>query len=176
MGSDCQLKVELPSHMRDPGDDGYVRQNLEMVKRVRESMGSISMPAPEYLSGIIGGPLSVGLLTPQRNAMTLAAKDRHSTYFGIYRRVFEGGLLRGFGGGSRPTVAAAWQFTAIGPLYHECNRLMDSVTASIAMSSFIESITTFGAQRRNAQVMFNSSRACASERIALQPMYKLIGP
>merc|ERR1719401_796307 len=119
MGSDCQLKVELPSHMRDPGDDGYVRQNLEMVKRVRESMGSISMPAPEYLSGIIGGPLSVGLLTPQRNAMTLAAKDRHSTYFGLYRRVFEGG--------SRPAVAAAWQFTAICPMYHECNRVLDSV-------------------------------------------------
>eukprot|EP00439_Symbiodinium_sp_Y106_P072818 s78_g13.t1 len=54
----------------------------------------------ELLSGVVGGPLVVGLLTPQRNAMTLAAKDVHSSFFGLYRQVFQAGLLKAFRGGN----------------------------------------------------------------------------
>jgi len=128
------------------------------------------------LSGAVGGPLVVGGLTPQRNAMTLAAKDTASSYFGLYRQVFALGFSAGFRGGSRPMLAAVPQFTAIGPVYLVVERRSGSPAAAMFMAAVAESICTFAAQRRNAQIQYNATRACASEHLAYQPLHRVVGP
>jgi len=138
----------------------------ELLSRLEVSM----------LSGAVGGPLVVGALTPQRNAMTLAAKDTASTYLGLYRQVFARGFSAGFCGGSRPMLAAVPQFTAIGPVYLVVERRSGSPAAAMFMASVAESVCTFAAQRRNAQIQYNATRACASEHLAYQPLHRLAGP
>jgi len=128
------------------------------------------------LSGAVGGPLAVGVLTPQRNAMTLAAKDITSTYIGLYRQVFARGFANGFCGGSKPMVAAAPQFTAIGPIYLVAERNLQSSCLAMLAASLAESVCTFAAQRRNAQVQYNATRTKLSERVAHQPLNRLVGP
>jgi len=136
----------------------------------------ISRADVSMLSGAVGGPLVVGTLTPQRNAMTLAAKDTASTYLGLYRQVFSRGFLGGFRGASRPMVAAVPQFTAIGPVYLITERESGSAAAAVLSASVVESLCTFAAHRRNAQIQFNATRACASEHLAYQPLHRLAGP
>lgn len=126
--------------------------------------------------GAIGGPLVVGVLTPQRNAMTLAAKDSLSSFAGLYRQVFRDGFLGGFRGGSRPFVAAVPQFTAIGPVFHVMQRHTNNTGASMVGASVIESLLTFSAQKRNAQIQYNASRKCASEHLAYKPLHHVIAP
>jgi len=127
-------------------------------------------------SGAVGGPLVVGLLTPQRNAMTLAAKDVSSTFVGLYRCVFARGVSASFRGMSKPMMAAVPQFTALGPLYLVAERSLGSTSLAMLGTALAESLCTFSAHRRNAQIMFNASRASAAEQVALQPMSRLIGP
>jgi len=131
---------------------------------------------PAMLSGAVGGPLVVGMLTPQRNAMTLAAKDVGSTYLGLYGQVFARGLAQGFRGGSRPMLAAIPQFTAIGPVYLAAEKRTGSPAVSMLMASVAESLCTFSAQVRNAQIQFNATRTCATEHVALQPLRRMVGP
>jgi len=130
----------------------------------------------DMLSGAIGGPLVVGFLTPQRNAMTLAAKDNSSSFVGLYRKVFANGLFQGFRGGSRPVIAAVPQFTAIGPVFLATERAWGSPAAAMVMASIAESLCTYSAQRRNAQIQYNATRTCASEMLAYQPLHRLVGP
>merc|ERR1719210_2058528 len=124
------------------------------------------------LSGAVGGPLVVGGLTPQRNAMTLAAKNISSSYLGLYRQVFARGFSQGFAGGSRPMLAAVPQFTAIGPVYLIAERQTGSAALSMLMASVAESLCTYAAQRRNAQIQYNATRACASQHLAYQPLHR----
>jgi hypothetical protein len=42
------------------------------------------------------------------------------------------------------------------------------------MASTVESLCTYSAQRRNAQIQFNATRTCASERIATQPLHSSV--
>jgi hypothetical protein len=129
----------------------------------------------EILSGAVGGPLVVGFLTPQRNAMTLGAKDATSSFFQIYRQVFRNGVLQAFRGGSRPTFAAVPQFTMIGPAYLLVHQQTQSPSLALFASSMGESLLTYNAQRRNAQIQFNASRP-PSQHIAFESMSKLWGP
>eukprot|EP00930_Biecheleria_cincta_P079338 TRINITY_DN67134_c0_g1_i1.p1 TRINITY_DN67134_c0_g1~~TRINITY_DN67134_c0_g1_i1.p1 ORF type:complete len:282 (+),score=48.39 TRINITY_DN67134_c0_g1_i1:29-847(+) len=129
----------------------------------------------ELLSGAVGGPLVVGFLTPQRNAMTLAAKDVHSSFFGLYRQVFAHGPLKAFRGGSRPTVAAMPQFTMIGPAYLHVVHQTGSAALAVLVSSLGESLLTFSAQRRNAQIQYNAVRP-SPQHIEVQPVSKILGP
>jgi len=117
----------------------------------------------------------VGFLTPQRNAMTLAAKDTQSTYVGLYRQVFQNGFVSGFRGGSRPTLAAIPQFTMIGPAYLIVLKETNSSSAAVFAASLGESVLTYAPQRRNAQIQFNAVRP-ASQHIEVQPMTRAIGP
>lgn len=130
----------------------------------------------QALSGAVGGPLVVGVLTPQRNAMTLAAKDLSSTYIGLYRQVFARGFTGSFCGGSRPMIASVPQFTAIGPVYLAAERTLGSPASAMLLASLAESLCTFSAQRRNAQMQYNATRSCPAERIAHQPLGRLVGP
>jgi hypothetical protein len=123
------------------------------------------------LSGAVGGPLVVGLLTPQRNAMTLAAKETGLSYTGLYRQVFTEGLFSAFRGGSRPVLAAVPQFTAIGPVYLMAENATGSSTLSMLWASIFESIFTFSAQSRNAQIQYNATRMNPAEKIQLSASF-----
>lgn len=127
------------------------------------------------MAGAIGGPLAVTLLTPQRNAMTLSAKETSLSFVGIYRQVFAEGFLRGFRGGSRPAVMAIPQFTAVGPVFLEFERQTQSTSFAMVASSTIESLMSYSAQRRNAQIQFNAAHP-ANKQLAISPMYKIVGP
>jgi len=129
----------------------------------------------ELLAGAVGGPLVVGILTPQRNAMTLAAKDSHSSFLGLYGQVFSHGPVKAFRGGSRPTLAAMPQFTMIGPAYLFVVQQTGSASLAVLVSSLGESLLTFFAQRRNAQIQFNAVRPSA-QHIEVYPVTKLWGP
>ena len=138
-------------------------------------IASWSLQNAELLAGLVGGPMVVGFLTPQRNAMTLAAKDVHSTFFGLYRQVLQDGFLKAFRGGSRPTLAAMPQFSMIGPLYLQVYKLTDSRAAAVLAASIGESALTFAPQRRNAQIQYNAVRP-AQQHLAITPMRQLSGP
>lgn len=129
----------------------------------------------DMLAGVVGGPMVVGALTPQRNAMTLAAKDVTSNYFGLYRQVLQDGVLRAFRGGSRPTLAAIPQFSMIGPVYLQFFQATDSRAAAVLAASFGESLLTFAPQRRNAQIQYNAARP-AHQHIAITPSMQISGP
>ena len=151
------------------------------------SVGHISAPArcvpwdvlrvslnSEIFAGLVGGPLVVGFLTPQRNAMTLAAKDTTSSLLGLYRQVFSSGFLQGFQGISRPALAAMPQFTVIGPVFLVAEKNTGSSMAALAMAGCAESFFTYGAQRRNAVIAYNQTRAPA-EQLAM-PRMQMMGP
>jgi len=128
----------------------------------------------DVLSGAIGGPLVVGTLTPQRNAMTLAAKDSTSSFAGVYRQVFASGFLKGWRGGSIPCLAAVPQFTAIGPVYLLAEKRIGNPVVSMFMASLFESLFTFSAHRRNAQIQYNAT-VPVSQHVPCQSIYRLMG-
>mmetsp|Transcript_6949 Transcript_6949/g.18776 ORF Transcript_6949/g.18776 Transcript_6949/m.18776 type:complete len:296 (+) Transcript_6949:3-890(+) len=127
------------------------------------------------LSGAVGGPIVVGLLTPQRNAMTLAAKETSLSYFGLYSQVFKDGFSSGFRGGSRPVLAAMPQFTAIGPVYLFAEKTTGSSGMSMFCASIVESLFTFAPQSRNAQIQYNATRSLEADKLQLHPANRLAG-
>lgn len=129
----------------------------------------------EVAAGAFGGPLIVGFLTPQRNAMTLAAKDITSSYLGLYRSVFKDGFWMGWRGGFGPALSASLQFTAIGPVYLHAEREFKSPCAGVVISSFTESLFTYSAQRRNAQIQYNATQR-PRDHLSHQPAHQLVGP
>jgi len=130
----------------------------------------------EVVCGFIGGPLVVGALTPLRNAMTLGAKDTTSSLQGLYQKVFTQGFLQGFRGGSKPVLAAVRKYTAVGPFYHFMHRHTDSIPAAMLGAAVMESLMTFSAHKHNAQVQYNATRMLVSEKIAYQPVHRIVAP
>jgi hypothetical protein len=98
----------------------------------------------------------IGLLTPLRNACTLASQDSRSTARQIYQRVFGRGLLSGWTGASTPAAAAAVQFTTLGPGYHFFRHHLGSSEAAVAAGALTESLITYAPTTRNAQLMHNA--------------------
>lgn len=113
-------------------------------------------------SAFIGGPISVGILTPQRNAMTLAAMELSLSYVGLYRAVFAEGPLKAFRGIPYPMLASVPQFAAIGPVYLACEAKGMPVPLAISAASVVESSLTYFAHRRNAQIQYNATRSAAN--------------
>ena len=81
-------------------------------------MSKTSQSKQLLLAGGIGGPLTIGLYTPLRNAITLGAKDAATSAWSLYRLAFARGLAGGWTGWRAPTAFSCPQFLAIGPLYH----------------------------------------------------------
>lgn len=125
--------------------------------------------------GAVAGPPVVGLLTPQRNAMTLSAKDLTSTYTGLYRRVFSQGIMQGFRGASAPVIAAVPSFSAIGPVYLAAERSTGSVSAAILTASAVESAFAFSAERANAVAQYNALQS-KSKQIQMPSARHFMGP
>ena len=118
-------------------------------------------------AGALGGPLTIGMYTPLRNAITLGAKDPTASAAALYRLTVRHGWLRGgYAGWLSPTAFSAAQFVAIGPLYHV---YADVVGPSLAVvpTALTESAISYGSQARNAQIAYNLSVGEA-QRVALQ--------
>ena len=119
------------------------------------------------LAGALGGPFTIGLYTPLRNAITLGAKDPAAGLGVLYRRTVEHGWLRGgYAGWSSPTVFSCPQFLALGPLYHVYAGAVGPNLA-IVPTALTESTISYGSQCRNAQVAYNLS-VPAAQRVPLQ--------
>lgn len=128
------------------------------------------------VSGTFGGPFVVYMLTPLRNALTLASQDRISSVFQIYQSCFRGGLVRGWTGGIYPSIPAVPQFVTLGPLYHVYSGLIGPYLALVA-TGVTESAFTFGAHSRNAQMAHNANIMDPANRVTkLSPSITLFGP
>lgn len=125
--------------------------------------------------GAVAGPPVVGLLTPQRNAMTLSAKDISSSYTGLYRRVFSQGVSQGFRGASAPIAAAVPQFSAIGPVYLAAERCTGSVPAAVLAAATVESTFAFSAERANAVAQYNAVHG-KSQQLQMPSARAFVGP
>ena len=129
-------------------------------------MSTTSQSKQLLLAGALGGPLTIGLYTPLRNAITLGAKDAATSAWSLYRLAFAQGLAGGWTGWRAPTAFSCPQFLAIGPLYH----LYSSVAGpslAIIPTALTESTISYGSQARNAQMAYNVT-VDASKRVALQ--------
>ena len=129
-------------------------------------MSKTSQSKQLLLAGGIGGPLTIGLYTPLRNAITLGAKDAATSAWSLYRLAFAQGLAGGWTGWRAPTAFSCPQFLAIGPLYHLYSGVVGPSLAIIP-TALTESTISYGSQARNAQMAYNVT-VDASKRVALQ--------
>ena len=130
---------------------------------------------PLLISGAFGGPCVVFILTPFRNALTLASQDRTSSAPQIYKQIFQGRISRGWVGGIYPSVPAIPQFVTLGPLYHVYTGLVGPY-AALFLTAATESAFTFGAHSRNAQLAFNESVAPHRRVQRLASVFTITGP
>lgn len=137
-------------------------------------LGSLCPEPPLLVAGAFGGPFVIGLLTPLRNACTLAAQDSHSTARQIYGRVFGLGVRSGWTGASTPAAAAALQFTMLGPGYFVYLKLLGSPAAATVAGAVTETLITYAPTTRNSQLMHNKVAAHA-ERVPVRPLFP-VGP
>jgi len=129
---------------------------------------SVQFPeTPLILAGILGGPFVIYVLTPTRNALTLASQDADSSLWQIYKNTFEGGLASGWAGGVAPALAAWLQFSTLGPLYHAVKKTCGSAVLAVLIAAIAETVLSIGPQTHNAQVAFNQEQACLDSGVIL---------
>lgn len=112
--------------------------------------------APVMFSGVVGSAGALYLLTPARNALTIAAQDSSLSLIGCYRQVFSQGFAGGYTGGIYPAVAGGPQGLLLGPAYHAFASFSGK-WGGICLTGMAESILTYGAQTKNAQMAVNAA-------------------
>jgi hypothetical protein len=113
----------------------------------------IELPsAPVFFAGSIGGPSVYYLVTPLRNALTLAAQDTSASMLDCYRQVFARGAASGWTGGLYPAIAACPQFLCLGPVYHTFHGATGSAWGSMFLTGVVETAIAYGAETKNAQM------------------------
>mmetsp|Transcript_43418 Transcript_43418/g.86121 ORF Transcript_43418/g.86121 Transcript_43418/m.86121 type:complete len:312 (+) Transcript_43418:29-964(+) len=122
---------------------------------------------PLFLAGIFGGPFVIFILTPARNALTLASQDAESSIWQIYRNTFGDGLASGWVGGATPALAAWMQFVSMGPLYHAVNNAFESAMVAVLIAAVAETALSVGPQTYNAQVAFNQMQSSLDDGVVL---------
>ena len=112
------------------------------------------IPDPPLLAaGGVGGPCVMLLVTPLRNALTIAATDNVATTSEIYKQVFRNGIRGGWTGGLYPMIPAVPQFCVIGPMFHVFKDLFGGSTSmGLLATATTETLISFGAETRNAQM------------------------
>ena len=128
---------------------------------------------PYFVAGALGGPSVVFVLTPLRNALTLASQDRTSSIRGIYSKVFARGLQGGWVGGKWPAIPACPQFIVLGPLYHFYSSILGPY-AALPITGITETMITFGANARNSEIAYKSHSGMAIS--GLTPVWRFWGP
>ena len=108
------------------------------------------IPDPPFLfAGTVGGPSVMLLVTPLRNALTLAASDTKSDVRQIYRQVFQRG---GWVGGVYTLIPSIPQFCVIGPLFHVWKDIFGNAQSAVLATAGCETLLAYGAETRNAQM------------------------
>lgn len=119
-------------------------------------MVNLQMPeAPVVVSGGLGGPAVMFLVTPFRNGLTLGATNIAAGALELYGQVFARGLAGGWTGGIFPAIAACPQFLCLGPAYHFYASFA-GVTGGVLLTSLTESMIVYGAETCNAQMAKNA--------------------
>jgi len=140
----------------------------------------LKVPDPALIAaGAVGGPFVIYLVTPMRNALTLGALDSSKSAIRLYRDVFQGGLVCGWGGGQYMAKAALPGFIMLGPVFHIYKDLCGgSSAAAVALTAVSESAIFYGSESKNAQVAFNQDAAKrgVAQIKNLQSQYNPIGP
>ena len=135
---------------------------VEVEARAREREQAL------LVAGAIGGPFTIAVYTPLRNAITLGSKDATVGAAALYARCFARGAAGGWTGWLAPTVFSCPQFLAMGPLYHAYAEALGGASAAIIPTAMTESLISFGSQARNAQLAYNASRPAGAPAVALQ--------
>merc|ERR1712232_422714 len=112
-------------------------------------------------------------VTPLRNALTLAASDPSGSVTRIYRKVFQGGLTRGWVGGAYPAVVSCPQFLCMGPIYHLFASI-GGTPAGVIAAAAAESLCTFSAETLGAQMATDASSPGSIKDF--QPLWRPWGP
>lgn len=107
------------------------------------------------LAGVVGGPSTIFLYTPLRNAMTLGSQNKASTASMLYRATFQSNFFRGWTGALSPTMISSVQFVAMGPCYHMLFCPLFGPTLAVVPTALSESLISYGSQARNAQMVRN---------------------
>jgi len=115
-------------------------------------MGGFELPkAPVFFAGAVGGPSVFYLVTPARNALTLAAQDTSLSMLDCYRQVFSKGVASGWTGGVYPAIAACPQFLCLGPVYHGFASVFGN-WGGMVLTGGVETAIAYGAETKNAQM------------------------
>jgi len=116
---------------------------------------------PLILAGALGGPFCIFVLTPLRNALTLASQDAESYAWELYKSVFAGGFASGWTGGTTVVLPSCPQFIVMGPLYHFLKAFTGSAVPAVLLSALAETCISYGSQTVNAQMAFNTEQRLA---------------
>ena len=128
-----------------------------------------------FVSGALGGPFSIWIYTPLRNAITLGSKYLAPTSAELYRMTFKGGVRFGYTGCASPTIFSGPQFIVMGPAFHQFSSLLGP-TLAVLPTALCESTISYGSQARNAQKAYNQSCVTASQRMTrLQSPWSPVG-
>ena len=119
------------------------------------------------VAGGLGGPFTISVYTPLRNAITLGSREPHAATLSLYRKTFARGFAGGWTGWAWPSLFSCPQFLAMGPLYHFYAGVLGSSNLAVIPTALTESLISFGSQARNAQEAYNVTVE-ASKRVALQ--------
>jgi hypothetical protein len=138
-----------------------------------ELRGISAEQAALFLASGIGGPACISFYTPLRNAVVLGARDPLSNPIALYRKVFQTGIRGGYMGAGWATVFSAPQFLALGPIYHLATE-QAGPTMGMCCAAVTETVITYGAQTRNAQLAYNLTVEPAKQ-IPLQNPLNFVG-
>jgi len=106
------------------------------------------------VSGAIGGPFTILVYTPLRNAITLGSKFESGS-LSLYKKTLRNKF--GYTGALSPTVFSCPQFVAMGPVYHWYASMVGGNLA-VLPTAVTESVISYGSQCRNAQLAYNASK------------------
>jgi hypothetical protein len=124
------------------------------------------------VAGCAGGPFTIWMYTPLRNAITLGSQAPNAVTHpasGLYREVFSRGFVGGWTGCVTTVCMSSVQFMCMGPLYHAYTHYLGAV-AAVPLTSVSESLITYGSQTRNAQMAYNVTVPAARRLVVQNPL------
>eukprot|EP00930_Biecheleria_cincta_P062342 TRINITY_DN47820_c0_g1_i1.p1 TRINITY_DN47820_c0_g1~~TRINITY_DN47820_c0_g1_i1.p1 ORF type:complete len:303 (-),score=37.43 TRINITY_DN47820_c0_g1_i1:17-925(-) len=159
------------------GDEPRSRWGRRCCRR-RQGV-EVKLPeTPLILAGALGGPFCIFVLTPLRNALTLASQDAESYAWELYKSVFAGGFASAWTGGTTVVLPSCPQFIVMGPLYHFLKASTGSAVPAVMLSAFAETCISYGSQTVNAQMAFNAEQRLAGSgyEVPIWNPFVLLGP
>jgi len=113
--------------------------------------------APTIAAGGLGGPFCMYLVSPFRNAMSIASQDASLSVASVMRTVFAKGFTSGWVGGAYPAVAACPQYLCLGPMYHFYASFAGSTLGTV-LAGATETAVLYGAETKAGQLAINAAK------------------